>query len=289
MPTSRRRTATKGHAAAGRLTPRWVRDQRNSWHGVEFPYHSDLDIERYYKRYCETLRSVDDSIGRVLRQLKEMGIHDETLVIYMGDNGFMFGEHGLIDKRVAYETSMRVPMLVQCPALIKGGTVLDQMAANIDVGPTVMEAMALKTPPHMDGTSFLPLARGESIPWREHFLYVYYWEKNFPQTPTMFALRTPTHKYITYYGLWDADELYDLEADPKEATNLLYDPAHAKIARRLENELYGLMGDLGGMEIPLNQPKGGINDKRLRSRGGDRAADFPTPFVVDEPLNQDAN
>ena len=283
------RPATESLAAEGRLTPRWLRDQRNSWHGVEFPYHSDLDIERYYKRYCETLRSVDDSVGRVLRQLKEMGIHDETLVIYMGDNGFMFGEHGLIDKRVAYETSMRVPMLVQCPALIKGGTVLDQMVANIDVAPTVMEAMGLKTPPHMDGTSFLPLARGESIPWREHFLYVYYWEKNFPQTPTMFALRTPTHKYITYYGLWDADELYDLEADPGESTNLLYDQAHAKTARKMESDLYRLMGDLGGMEIPLNQPKGGINDKRLRSRGGDQAADFPLPFVVDETLNRDAN
>jgi N-acetylglucosamine-6-sulfatase len=163
------------------------------------------------------------------------------------------------------------------------------MVANIDVGPTVMEAMGLETPPHMDGTSFLPLARGENIPWREHFLYVYYWEKNFPQTPTTFALRTPTHKYITYYGLWDADEFYDLAADPDEATNLLYDPAHAKTARAIENRLYGLMADLGGMEIPLNQPKGGVNDKRLRSRGGDSAADFPQPFVVDEPLNTDAN
>jgi N-acetylglucosamine-6-sulfatase len=283
------RPATEGTTAENRLAPRWLRDQRNSWHGVDFPYHSELDIERYYKRYCETLRSVDDSIGRVLGQLKKMGIHDETLVIYMGDNGFMFGEHGLIDKRVAYEASMRVPMLVQCPDLIKGGSVLDQMIANIDIGPTIMEAMGLETPPHMDGTSFLPLARGESIPWREHFLYVYYWEKNFPQTPTTFALRTPTHKYITYYGLWDADELYDIEADPDEATNLLYDQAHVKRGRAMEDRLYALMADLGGMEIPLNQPKGGFNNKRLRSRGGDEAADFPEPFVVDEPLNTDAN
>ena len=102
--------------------PRWLRDQRNSWHGVDFPYHSNLDIEQYYKQYCEALSSVDDSIGRVMDQLKKMGIYDETLVVYMGDNGFMFGEHGLIDKRVAYETSIRVPMLMQCPTLFKGGT-----------------------------------------------------------------------------------------------------------------------------------------------------------------------
>ena len=147
----------------------WLRDQRNSWHGVDFPYHSELDIEGYYKRYCETLCSVDDSIGRVLQQLKDMGIYDDTLVIYMGDNGFMFGEHGLIDKRVAYEPSMRVPMLVQCPALIKGGTVVEQMVGNIDVAPTVMEAMGLKKPAHMDGESFLPLACGKTVPWRDDF------------------------------------------------------------------------------------------------------------------------
>ena len=77
--------------------PCWLRDQRNSWHGVDFPYDSDLNIERYYKRYCESLRSVDDSIANVMRQLESMGIADETLAIYMCDNGFMFGEHGLID------------------------------------------------------------------------------------------------------------------------------------------------------------------------------------------------
>ncbi|MFM8413661.1 MAG: sulfatase/phosphatase domain-containing protein, partial [Planctomycetota bacterium] len=98
-----------------------------------------------------------------------------------------------------------------------------------------------------------------------------------------------THKYITYYGLWDADELYDLEADPDEMRNLHRDPAHARLARRLEDDLYRMMGELGGMEIPLNQPKGGINDKRLRSRGGDYAAEFPAPLVLDEPVNDDAN
>ena len=87
-------------------SPRWVRDQRNSWHGVDFPYHSELDVELYYKRYCEAFRAVDEGVERVMDQLKEMGIYDETLIVYMGDNGFMFGEHGLIDKRVAYELSL---------------------------------------------------------------------------------------------------------------------------------------------------------------------------------------
>lgn len=283
------RPATEASTPGNLLQPRWLRDQRNSWHGVDFPYHSELNIEGYYKRYCEALCSVDDSIGRVLQQLKDMGIYDETLVIYMGDNGFMFGEHGLIDKRVAYEASMRVPMLVQCPSIIKGGTVVDEMVANIDVAPTVMEAMGLKQPAHMDGKSFLPLAEGKKITWRDQFLYVYYWEKNFPQTPTTFAIRSDRYKYITYYGLWDADEFYDIQDDPAESKNLLFDPAYKAQAKQMENNLYKMMDEFGGMEIPLNQPAGGINNIRLRERGGEKAADFPPPIVVDEPVNTDAN
>jgi N-acetylglucosamine-6-sulfatase len=201
----------------------------------------------------------------------------------------MFGEHGLIDKRVAYEPSIRVPLLMQCPALIKGGTVVEEMIANIDIAPTVMEAMGLKTPAHMDGQSVLPLVEGKTVPWRKEFLYVYYWEKNFPQTPTVFSLRRDRYKYITYYGLWDVDELYDLQSDPAETQNLLYDPAFRKMANEMENQLYATMQRLGGMEIPLNQPAGGVNNKRLRSRGGDEGADFPSPIVVDHPINRNAN
>ena len=269
--------------------PRWLLDQRNSWHGVDFPYHSDLNIEEYYKRYCEALCSVDDSVGAVMDQLKKMGIYDETLVIYMGDNGFMFGEHGLIDKRVAYETSIRVPMLMQCPQLFKGGTVVDKVVANIDIAPTVMEAMGLQKPPHMDGKSFIDLAQGKKVPWREYFLYVYYWEKNFPQSPTVFSLRGDKFKYNTYYGLWDTDEFFDIEKDPKEQNNLIHDPKFAKKAKEMEDRLYTMMEDLGGMEIPMNPPAGRSQNIRLRSRGGDNAGNFPGALVVEEAPNKNAH
>lgn len=268
--------------------PRWLMDQRNSWHGVDFPYHSNLDIERYYKRYCEALCSVDDSVGAVKKQLEDMGLLDETLVIYMGDNGHMFGEHGLIDKRVAYETSIRVPMLMQCPDLFEGGTVLEPMVANIDVAPTVMAAMGLEKPPHMDGDSFLELAQGKTSEWRDYFLYVYYWEKNFPQSPTVFSLRGDRYKYTTYYGLWDTDEFFDIQADPGEQNNLIHDPAYAEQVEDMENRLYRMMDELGGMDIPLNPPAGGFKNKRLRSRGGDEAAAFPRAMVLDEPVHKNA-
>ncbi len=287
LPFKRAETEAKPDASANK--PRWLADQRNSWHGVDFPYHSSMDIEQYYKRYSETLSAVDDGIGKVMTQLKAMGIHDETLVIYMGDNGFMFGEHGLIDKRVAYEASIRVPMLMQCPDLFKGGSVVDRVVANIDIAPTIMEAAGLATPAHFDGRSFVSLAQGKNVPWREYFLYAYYWEKNFPQSPTVFSLRGDRFKYITYYGLWDADELYDLQADPAESKNLLYDPQFKSVATDMEKRLYEMMDDLGGMEIPLNAPMGNSSNKRLKSRGGEEAADFPQPLVVEKPLNTNAN
>ena len=105
---------------------------------------------------------------RVLEHLQRRGLLDSTLVIYMGDNGFAFGEHGLIDKRTAYEESMRVPMLMHCPELFKAGTVVEQVVANIDIAPTFAGGggpASLRG--HIDGRSVLPLARGERVPWRE--------------------------------------------------------------------------------------------------------------------------
>ncbi len=265
--------------------PRWLLDQRNSWHGVDFPYHSELNIEQYYKRYCEALCSVDDSVGEVMAQLKKMGIHDETMVIYMGDNGFMFGEHGLIDKRVAYETSIRVPMLVQCPELFPSGGVVEKMVANIDIAPTVMDVMGLEIPPHMDGESFVPLAQGKDIPWRDYFLYAYYWEKNFPMSPTVFSLRSDKYKFTTYYGLWDTDEFFDIQTDPEEQTNLIRSPEHQVRVKEMEDRLYQMMAQLGGMDVPMNAPRGKVQNRRLRSRGAG-TAEFPDDFLVEEAIPQ---
>jgi N-acetylglucosamine-6-sulfatase len=264
--------------------PMWVRNQRNSWHGVDFPYHSDLDIAEYYRRYAETLLAVDDSVGRIVGFLRERGLLDSTIVMFMGDNGFAFGEHGLIDKRTAYEASMRVPLLLAGGGLPAGATV-NEVVANIDIAPTVLEAAGLAAPSDeksdagraapsaMQGRSFLRLARGERVPWRDSLLYEYYWERNFPHTPAMHALRGAQYKYIRYYGLWDTDELYDLRADPLERRNLIRDPAHRDVATRLNAELFETLSTTGGMYIPLAPDRGG--SQNLRRREGAKAADFP--------------
>ena len=258
--------------------PMWVQNQRNSWHGVDFPYHSRLDVGEYYKRYCETLLAVDDSVGRLMEWLKSEGLLDSTLIVYMGDNGFLFGEHGLIDKRCAYEESIRVPMLAHCPQLIKPGTVVTKLVANLDVAPTFLDAAGLVPPKGMVGRSILPLLRGEAVAdWRDHLLYEYYWERNFPHTPTVHAIRTERHKYVHYHGIWDTDELYDLESDPREQNNLIDREEHQRLANRLKDRMFRTLEETGGMFIPLYPDRG--RPQNLRHPGRSKAAEFPPEMM----------
>lgn len=234
--------------------PLWVQRQRYSWHGVDFMYHGEIKFDEFYRRYCETLLSVDESIGRVMKWLEEKGLAENTLVIYMGDNGFSFGEHGLIDKRHAYEESMRVPLLAWNPSLIKPKTVISQMILNVDIAPTVLELAGIPKPKQMQGISFLPLLKGQQVSkWRDKLFYEYYWEWSFPQTPTIFAIRTDRYKYIFNHGIWDANELYDLETDPYEMNNLIRDPSQQKNAGELKKQLWDWLELTGGMQIPLKK------------------------------------
>jgi N-acetylglucosamine-6-sulfatase len=265
-------------AATGEMAqhrPMWVQNQRNSWHGVEYPYHSQLDVGEYYKKYAETLMGVDESVGRVLDGLAKRGELDSTLVIYMGDNGFAFGEHGLIDKRTAYEESMRVPLLARCPELF-GGQTVNEVVANLDIMPTVLEAAGAPAPSGLDGKSWLPLVQGAKTEWRKELLYEYYWERNFPQTPTTHALRGDRYKFIRYQGIWDVDELYDLQEDPLESRNLIFREEHAGVVKQMREHLFDLLEETGGMNIPLQRDRGGQSN--LRSPEMSRGAEFPEEF-----------
>ncbi|MFP5380600.1 MAG: sulfatase-like hydrolase/transferase, partial [Vicinamibacteria bacterium] len=144
----------------------WVRRQRSSWHGVDYMYHGRITFDDFLRQYGETLLGADESVGRVLDYLERTGLDDNTLVIYMGDNGFSFGEHGLIDKRHAFEESIRVPMLAWGPGLVRPGSRLDRMVMNMDVMPTVLELAGVRAPADhvVDGRSFLPLLRARACP-----------------------------------------------------------------------------------------------------------------------------
>ena len=250
--------ATMRSDAPGRGSwPAWVTSQRSSWHGVDYMYHGELNFDTFYQRYAETLLGVDESVGRVLAFLEREGLAKNTMVVYMGDNGFAFGEHGLIDKRTAFEASMRVPMLAWAPGLIRPGTTIRQMVANIDVAPTFLELAGARAPAAhvLDGRSFLPLLEGRQVPWRDELLYEYYWEWNYPQTPTQFAIRGDRYKFISFYGVWGDDALYDLQADPQETHNLFRRPEHQERVKSLRDRLFDRLEQTGAMEIPLRRPR----------------------------------
>jgi N-acetylglucosamine-6-sulfatase len=192
----------------------------------------------------------------------------------MGDNGFAFGEHGLIDKRTAYEESMRVPMLARCPELFAGGRTVNEVVANIDIMPTVLDAAGVTAPKGLDGASFLPIAQGKSASWRKELLYEYYWERNFPQTPTLHALRTDRYKFIRYHGIWDVDELYDLHEDPIESKNLIFSPDHQKIIADMRTRLFDILEKTGGNNMPLWPDRGGQQNRRHPTRT--KGAEFPS-------------
>ena len=257
--------------------PMWVRNQSNSRHGVEFAYYTGIDMAKYYRRYCEALLAVDDSVGRLLANLEKSGELDNTVILYLGDNGFLFGEHGLIDKRCAYEESVRIPMLLRYPKLVKAGTKIGEIVANIDVAPTLLEAAGITLAQGMDGRSFWPLAKGEKVAgWREHLLYEYYWERNYPQTPTTHAVIGGRFKYIRYHGVWDQDELYDVASDPHERRNLFNDPAQAERVGEMNRALFELLEGSGGQSMPLMPDRG---TKYLhRKKGGSTGAPFPDRF-----------
>lgn len=245
------------------MFPDWVKNQRESFHGVEYAYHGrkppwmDQTVD-----YCETLMSVDESIGSVLDYLKDAGIDDNTMVIYMGDNGFAWGEHGLIDKRQFYEESVRVPMLTWCPGLFRGGQVLEKMVQNVDIAPTILACAGLDKAENMVGNSFIPLLQGKDIQWRSQIFYEYFWQYDFPQTPTMYGVRTDRYKYISYYGIWDTNEFYDLKEDPNEIHNLIGVPELQDTIKQLNHDLYDWLESTGGMSIPLKRNERPHSDHR---------------------------
>jgi len=244
--------------------PDWVKKQRYSWHGVDYMYHGQISFDEFYRRYTETLLSVDESIGQILDYLEANDMLENTLVFYMGDNGFSFGEHGLIDKRHAYEESIRVPLLAYGGGELLARDSVERLIQNIDIAPTILDLAGLQAPAKMDGMSFLPLLKGENTDWRERIYYEYFWERPFPQTPTVHAVRTDKYKYIRYYGIWDANELFDLENDPMEKNNLIRSEEHQEIARQLRTDLFNWLDSTGGMQIPLKPDRGGRLDYEYR-------------------------
>ncbi len=186
------------------------------------------------------LAAIDEGVGQIFDALEKTGQLDKTIFIFSSDNGFFWREHGLGDKRWAYEESIRDPLLVRYPKYAKPGTVIDKIVLNIDLAPTLLELGGAKIPKAIQGKSFLPLLKGERIKWRDAALLEYFNEKQY-RTPAWQAVRTDRWKYIKYTELSGMDELYDLQDDPFELKNLINDPQAKKERQELEKKLSKLV------------------------------------------------
>ena len=262
--------------------PMWVRNTRNSWHGIDFPFHLKQDMREYFKIYYRTLSAVDDNLGRTLAYLRKNKLETSTLIVFTSDNGFLMGDHGLIDKRNAYEPSVRVPMVTYAPGLLPRGVTNPVRVRNLDLAPTFLELAGVKTPPQFEGRSVLQVATGAvaAKAWAEDdFIYEYYWEWNFPQTLTTFAITRGRLKYIQYHGVWDLEEMYDLANDPDEMNNLIFDPAYAAVRIDLRRRLFAALATRKGEHaVPYTER---LNPgMTLRDRDGSKVAEFPPEWLV---------
>ena len=193
------------------------------------------------QKYMQLLRSliaVDESLGQVIKTLDEMGELENTVIIYSSDNGYFMGEHTFLDKRLAYENSMRVPMIIRYPKLITKNSIVKEQCLNIDIAPTILDLAGVKKPSYMQGESMVKLISGKKDKsWRKSMLFEYYVDDAWPYAgPNQVAVRTNKYKLIDNFLEDDIDELYDLINDPGEMKNLINDDNYNNVEKELREE-----------------------------------------------------
>lgn len=236
--------------------PAWLSESLPTWHGSQGPLYGQKQYDRFVRAYLATLLSVDESVGRVYEALRVSGQLDRTVIVFTSDNGFVLGEHGRVDKRTAYEESLRIPLLIRHPGLARPGTVISNLVLSLDLAPTLIDLGGARKLRGIQGLSLRPLLEGRRTRWRDSFLYEYNYEEQFPYTPNVRAVRTSDWKLIRYpHGDGSPDrftsELYHVATDPHELHNRIHDPAVAHIRRRLEREANRLSRDAGKDAMPV--------------------------------------
>jgi N-acetylglucosamine-6-sulfatase len=244
--------------------PVWIKDRLYTWHGIygplfewrkQFPDdrpEAVKDFEAMTRAYWGTILSVDDSVGRLYEQLRQRGELDNTVFVFLGDNGILNGEHGMVDKRTMHEPSIRIPLVVRYPGLVPPDApkVVEQQVLTVDVAPSILELCGASPLENIHGRSWVPLVQRGDPEWRTSWFYHYNYEKQFPYTPNVRGVRTESWKYIHYpHGDGGPDrhlaELYNIEFDPEERHNLIGNPKYATVVQRLQAELARRMQETG--------------------------------------------
>lgn len=273
-------------------------EQRIAWGKYYFPRNrrllearltgKELDewkYQNYIRDYMSVIKSVDESVGRVLDYLDSHGLTDNTIIVYTSDQGFYMGEHGWFDKRFMYEESLRTPLLIAYPGHIQPGTVCNKLVQNIDYAPTFLDLAGISKQKELPGRSLTPLFKaGDKVKgWRNSIYYHYYDYPTYHMVRKHDGVRTDRYKLIHFYGAGGLDavkenkyqrqpgtrehgcmkyltslgyfepkdsavnynELYDLQADPHELNNLYGKPGYEKITKQLQKQLNDYRRSIG--------------------------------------------
>ncbi len=200
---------------------------------------TEWKYQRYMKDYLSTAASLDRNIGRTLDYLDQHQLTDNTIVIYLSDQGFYMGEHGWFDKRFMYEESFRTPMMMRYPGVIKPGIKLNGYVMNLDIASTCLDAAGVAIPEEIQGKSILSLLNGKTK--GRDAMYYHYYENGEHSVSPHFGVQTKKYKLICFYKRVDSWELYDLRKDPRDMHNLYGKKKYEKITQQLKSKLNALI------------------------------------------------
>ena len=209
--------------------------------------------QRYMHDYLGTVKSVDESVGRLLKYLDDEGLAENTIVVYSSDQGFYLGEHGWFDKRWIFEESLRTPLLIRWPGKTKPGSVNKDIVSNIDFASTFLEAAGQPVPGDIQGRSLVPILQGRTpTDWRKSFYYHYYEYPGVHKVRRHYGVVTDRYKLVHfYYSDVDYWELFDLRKDPHELLSVYGQPEYAATQKELHTELKRLRTEL---KVPVQDP-----------------------------------
>lgn len=240
--------------SAWRNMKRMSKEQLDTWNAFYGPRDQKLHeakltgkdlvrwkYQRYVKNYLRCVRGVDESVGTLRKTLEELGLDDNTVVIYSSDQGFYIGDHGWYDKRWMYEESLKMPLIVKWPGVTKPGSKVTKMVQNLDYAQTFLQMAGVEAPNDMQGASLVPLLKGEQPDsWRKSIYYHYYEYPSVHMVPRQYGIRTERYKLMHFYQFGEEWEMYDLQEDPDELTNIYGTKGKDDLAKDLKIQLTAL-------------------------------------------------
>ena len=240
--------------SAWRNMKKMTKDQLSSWRAFYGPrdkafHEANLSgkelvrwkFQRYAKNYLRCVRGVDDSVGKIQDTLKNLKLDENTVVIYSSDQGFYIGDHGWYDKRWMYEESLMMPLIVKWPGVTKAGSRSKQMVQNLDYAQTFLQMAGAKIPANMQGKSLVPILKnGRAENWRDSIYYHYYEYPSVHMIPRHYGIRTERYKLIHFYQFGNEWEMYDLEEDPDELTNIYGKSSKETLQKDLKKQLVAI-------------------------------------------------